>query len=160
MASRIITSNAQILSRTSVFPLSIDDINSDSIKEQMKEFDATLKRTLGERADELPIAVEDVEINEELEYDPYVDENETNKVMPDADEIDYDAFHNFIMAHVSLPIGGELQRGKVIGRKRDTDGKLIGRSNPIPLLDTGSYEVEFEEGTLESYAANQIAEAI
>jgi hypothetical protein len=82
------------------------------------------------------VAVEDENIDVDLEYDPYTDENEDNKVAPDADDIDYDAFHHFLSAQVSIPIGGELQRGKVVGRKRDQNGKLIGKANPNPLLDT------------------------
>jgi hypothetical protein len=147
MASRILTSNAQILSRTSVFPLSIEDITSESIKAQMTEFDTTLKTTLGARAEELPPAPEDNEINDELEYDPYTDDTETNVPVPDAEDIDFDTFHNFLSAHVSIPIAGELQRGKVIGRKRDGDGKLIGKANKNPLLDSAIYDVEFEDGT-------------
>jgi Reverse transcriptase (RNA-dependent DNA polymerase) len=160
MASRVLTARAQVLSRTSVFPLSIEDTNSDSVKEQIKEFDIQLKATLGERAAGLPPAPEDDDIDHELEYDPYTDATELNEPAPDADEMDFDSFHNFLAAHVSIPVGGELQRGKVIGRKRDRDGKLIGKSNPNPILDTSLYNVEFEDGTVESYAANQIAEAI
>jgi hypothetical protein len=160
MASRILTVTAQILSRTSVFPLSIEDINSESIKLQIAEFDTNLKTRLGDRADELPAIIEDENIDHDLEYELYSDETETNEPITDADEVDYDAFHNFLASHVSISVGGELQRGKVIGRKRDIEGKLIGKANRNPLLDTGVYEVEFDDGTIESYAANQIAESI
>jgi hypothetical protein len=160
MASRVLTSKAQVLSRTSGFPIGIEDATSESIKNQIKEYDIELKQTLGERAEELPPAAEDNEIDEEIEYDPYTDQEEVNVLAPDADDIDFDAFHNFLPAHVSIPVGGELHRGKVVGRKRDTEGKLIGKSNPTPLLDSSVYEVEFEDGNVESYATNQIAEAI
>jgi hypothetical protein len=79
MASHVLTSRAQVLSRTFVFPLSIDDTNSDSVKEQIKEYDTQLKATLGDRADGLPPAPDDVEIEHELEYDPYTDETELNE---------------------------------------------------------------------------------
>jgi hypothetical protein len=73
MASRVLTSNAQILSRISVFPLSIEDTSSAPIKEQIKEFDINLKNSLGNCAEEIPPGVEDQKIDQELEYDPYTD---------------------------------------------------------------------------------------
>jgi hypothetical protein len=160
MDSRILTSRAQVLSRTSVLPLSIEDTNSDSVKAQITQYDEQLKITLGERAAGLPAAPEDAEIEHELEFDPYTDETEIQEQTPDTDDIDFDSLHNFISAHVSIPVGGELHRGTVIGRKRDRDGKTIGKSHTNPLLDTSFYNVEFEDGTIEAYAANQIVEAI
>ena len=50
--------------------------------------------------------------------------------------------------------------GKVLGRKRDADGELIGKSSSDPLQDTGVYEVEFDDGTVEQFTANIIAELI
>jgi hypothetical protein len=75
------------------------------------------------------------------------------------------SFKTFILVfHESLQVPGMthhiLHRGTVLGWKRDMEGKLIGRSNPNPLIDTALYEVECEDGMLESYAVNQIAEAI
>ena len=37
---------------------------------------------------------------------------------------------------------------------------MIGKSNSNPLLDTSQYEVEFEDGSVEKYSANIIAEHI
>ena len=37
---------------------------------------------------------------------------------------------------------------------------LIGKSNPNPLFDTSVYEVKFEDGSVERYNANIIAEHI
>ena len=37
---------------------------------------------------------------------------------------------------------------------------LIGKTNPNPLLDTSEYEVQFEDGSVERYHANVIAENI
>jgi hypothetical protein len=45
-------------------------------------------------------------------------------------------------------------------RKRDEDGNLVGHSHSNPILDTGLYEVEFEDGQVGTYAANVIAENI
>jgi len=50
--------------------------------------------------------------------------------------------------------------GIIKGRKRGADGKFIGKFHTNPILDTSIYEVEFEDGRVESYYANQIAESI
>jgi hypothetical protein len=53
---------------------------------------------------------------------------------------------------VTLPRGDQYLTGKVIRRKRDSDGNLIGRANTNPLL------LEFEDGHVESSIANFISE--
>jgi len=50
--------------------------------------------------------------------------------------------------------------GCVVKRKRDAEGNLIRTRNPNPILDTSMYEVEFDDGHTEAFAANLIAEAI
>ena len=52
------------------------------------------------------------------------------------------------------------QFGVIRGRKRGADGKFIGKFHTNPTLDTWVYEVEFEDGRVESYYANQIVEYI
>jgi Reverse transcriptase (RNA-dependent DNA polymerase) len=59
-----------------------------------------------------------------------------------------------------LPYGGQLSKGKVISRKRDHDGQLIGKGHSNPIMDTSIYEVEFEDGYRESFVAITIAESI
>jgi len=52
------------------------------------------------------------------------------------------------------------QIGVIKGRKRGADGNFIEKFHANPILDTSIYEVEFEDGRVESYYANQIAESI
>ena len=59
-----------------------------------------------------------------------------------------------------LPRGGTLARGRVIERKRDHEGNVIGRSNVSPILDTREYEVKFEDGDVTELTANAIAESM
>jgi hypothetical protein len=80
--------------------------------------------------------------------------------MPEADEFDHDAYHKFISAQVCMNVGGEMKHGRVVKRKRDDDGILIGVAHKNPLLDTSLYEVEFNDGVTEAYTANIIAENI
>jgi hypothetical protein len=45
-------------------------------------------------------------------------------------------------------------------RKRSHNGDAIGIRNPNPILNTHAYEVEFADGSLETYHTNLIAENI
>ena len=49
---------------------------------------------------------------------------------------------------------------RIIGRKWDQDGKLIGHYHNSPILYTRVYLVQFPDGSISNYAANIIAEAI
>ena len=59
-----------------------------------------------------------------------------------------------------LPRGEGVEHGKVIGRKCDQDGCPVGHSNANPLLNMRVYEVEFQDGYIQEYLANTIAENI
>jgi hypothetical protein len=63
-----------------------------------------------------------------------------------------------LTAQVLLPQGGEAKKATVVGRKRDHDGRPIGKRHANPLLDTRLYEVEFPDCSTEAIAANLIAE--
>lgn len=65
----------------------------------------------------------------------------------------------YINMEVRLPRGEEKELyGKVIGLCLDQNGKVIGQPHQNPVLNTLMYEVKFEDGTSQAYAANQIAE--
>ena len=54
--------------------------------------------------------------------------------------------------------GHSFATGIVKKRARDDNGELIGKANPNPRLDTSELEVEFEDGSVDRYHANIIAE--
>ena len=166
----ILTPTAEIIHRSSVLPLTIEEKNSEETKLLKRKFMETLERKLGERVQGLSISENDDEFvkkmnNENVPYfEPYEDDerdaedtSETPAVSEEDDPIGYD---KYISAKVQLQRDDMLQRGIVKGRKRDADGKLIGYSHENPILDTAIYEVEFEDGHVEAFHANQIAEAI
>ena len=78
--------------------------------------------------------------------------------LADADDLD---LNSYLSAKVMIPKDGvSFASGKVVARARDSEGVLIGKSNPNPLFDTSVYEVKFEDGSVERYNANIIAEHI
>jgi hypothetical protein len=73
-------------------------------------------------------------------------------------EMGYD---NYESAKVSIPKDGyQFANGVIKRRARDENGVLIGKVNPNPLLDISVYEVELEDGSVERYHANILAEHI
>jgi hypothetical protein len=79
---------------------------------------------------------------------------------PEADSFTPESYDEYLLAQVSLPVGGEFKRGEVIRRKRDHNGRPIGVRNTNPMLDTREYEVQFPDGSSQSYTAKIIAENI
>jgi len=157
MCSKVLTSKARVVSRTSVFPLSTEDVNSEVVKQMKKDYVESLKEKLGDRMN--GIANDEPDEDDVPEFDLYGDNDGGDEPgMPEADDLDHDAFDKYISAEVILPRNEDMVMGKVIRRKRDADGNLIGRSNINPVLDSSVYEVEFPDGEVEAYATNVIAE--
>jgi hypothetical protein len=89
-------------------------------------------------------------------YQPIEPDAERN----DMDDYDKETIDKLLSAEVSLPKGDLQCIGKVVNRKRDIDGNLVGRGNVNPIIVTRVYEVEFPDGTIADYSANVIAEAL
>jgi hypothetical protein len=69
-----------------------------------------------------------------------------------------ESYDEYLSAEVLLPQGGEMTKAVIRSRKRDNDGLPTGRRNTNPLLDTREYEVEFPDGSTDTFTANLIAE--
>ncbi len=50
---------------------------------------------------------------------------------------------NYISAEVLLPLSGVLRQGKVISCKHNADCNTVGQAYERPILDTQTYDVEF-----------------
>jgi hypothetical protein len=79
---------------------------------------------------------------------------------PDIDVIGEAEYNTLISAEVMLPMDGFLQPAKVTQRKHDMNGNPVGTPNSNPILDSGIYEVTFQDGRTNEYAANVIIENI
>ena len=182
MCGVVLTEKATTLDRTSIYPLTVADQNSEPTMEKKKQFEASLKLKLdakmkaikaGKDPEHMEQATDDLAMEEQtpehLAYEAWedfelnmTDEDPSMKVdipdLVDADDLD---FNKYLSAKVQIPIGGyTFANGKVVKRARDDNGVLIGKSNSNPLLDTSVYEVEFQDGSVERYNANIIAEHI
>ena len=89
-----------------------------------------------------------------------VNEGETTQFRADANEYTPEAFDKYLNAQIVTDRGVDLLRGEVKCRKRDSNKKPIGSSNPNPILDSREYLVCYEDGAEDMYTANLIAECI
>ena len=93
----------------------------------------------------------------------YEDDNEDSRMVePPAEQLEPtpEVEDSYVNTKVMLPRGDSMTRGRVIHRKRDADGNLVGRSNDNPILDTQEYEVEFANGEVTELTGNMIVEAM
>jgi hypothetical protein len=99
-------------------------------------------------------------VDEVKEFEPYADDVMADHSLKEADDYESDAFDKYIAAEVLIPRGDMLEHDKVIGRKRDKDGNLIGRNNSNPILNKTVVVILCDDGHVEEFAANVIAEHI
>ena len=181
MCGTVMNEKGNRLNRTSIMPLSQLDWNSEPVRKRMEIFEAALTDKLKHRIksmkdgkpaamldeeDDLPTAADEV-TPEHVPYEQWnpldlgfdlPKDKEPLQELPDADELD---LNKYISAKVMLPKDGHtFASGKVVRRARNPDGELIGKEHSNPLLDSSVYEVEFEDGSVEKYHANIIAEHI
>ena len=166
----ILTPTAEVIHRSSVIPLSTEEKNSEEIKLLKKKYMETLERKLGDRlkgievTDDDDVFAKNIDNEKTPQFEPYDDEEsdvaDISDLPPASEEDDPVGYDKYISAKVQLQRDDMVQRGVVKCRKRDADGRLIGYSHENPILDTALYEVEFEDGHVEAFHANQIAESI
>ena len=185
MCGTVLTEIGTRLERTSIIPLSAADKNDDSVKNRQGIFTEVLKSKLKHRVKSMkegkePHWLDEEALDEEAKQKPLMqptpehvqyegwdpldlgfDIKEESPELPEIKEADDLDLNKYISAKVMLPRDGyTFASGRVVRRVRDENGELIGKSNNNPLLDTAQYEVMFEDGAVERYHANIIAEHI
>jgi hypothetical protein len=146
--------------RSTVQPISKDELVTRDVMEQLHEYNIAIAANLGDVDDtadprDLRLYLED-EDDDEVDKEPFKPEAR----IPDVDEFEADVYDKLLLAEPLLPRGATLIPARVIGCNRDTDGNPIGNYHANPLLNTRIYLVEFDDGHVAKYGANAIAEAI
>ena len=164
MSARILTDKARFVDRTSVFPIKEEEWATDSFKERVARFEASLKERLKDRYNPVEPDADDDDDAKTPIYEPYQPTNPKDKEelpeLAEADDFEHESFDRYISSRVKVPRGDDWAYGTVKRRKRDADGNLIGHSDKNPWLDSSIYEVELDGGQTEAYSANIIAEHI
>ncbi len=152
--------------RSSVQAILKEELDHVGTMVAMLELDADVLHKIGDaRSDQevvaaigdlLPIMMDEADDDLEDTIEPA----EPESTRPEADDQDYVVLDKYLSAEVLLDRGGQGLRGRVIARKRDAEGRPIGMANNNPILDSREYEVQFEDGGVEAYTANTIAECM
>jgi hypothetical protein len=163
MARKILKNNGSVMYRTSIRPLTPDEIQSPTEKKEREEFDIAIEKKFGTSMDKN-------DFNDDPDYtnfvtptyDWYEDDEVYFSKIPDIHDIkednDVDTYDQYVGSHVRVPIGDEILSGKVVRIKRDLDGTVRGLANANSMLDTRTYEIEFPGGRSDEYTTNVIAE--
>jgi hypothetical protein len=157
MARKILNKNGSVMYRTSVRPLSPDEIQYPTEDKEREEFDIAIEKKFVASMDKSDFK-DDPDYADFVTptYDFYEDDEVSSSKMPYIDDIkedhDVDTYDQYVGAHVRVPIGYEIRSGKVVGRKQDLDGTLRGRTNANSMLDTMNYRIDFPHGRSDEYA--------
>jgi hypothetical protein len=158
----ILPMSARPIARSTVWSISRDELAADAIKSAVLALNASIEAKIGDHLDNEKVRdqIGDAvpaygDLLEDLDDDSDF-ESEAN--VPEQDEFTPETFDGYLTASVMLPRGGEILKGSVVARKRDSSGNPVGKANPNPILDTREYVVEFDDGVHQVYSANLIAE--
>jgi hypothetical protein len=70
----------------------------------------------------------------------------------------HEEMDKYLFKELELPRGGEFAKARVLKRSRDRDGVPTVYRHENSILHTRQYEVEFKDGSVDTYTANVIAE--
>ena len=165
----ILTETGNVIARSTVQHITITDLATQAIQTRVDTFTHHLTERLSN--DNFTIDLPDHVFylqDDDSDHDPpavaipadaeYGDMMQSDK--PDADDVEYETFDQYLGAEFIVNWNGEPTTAKVTKRARDNEGKPVGRRHANPLLDSREYECLLEDGTLFRYNANVIAENI
>ena len=118
------------------------------------QFDALVEDKLGDSFDEDEL--DDYEAHTPS-FDLYEDDLESHRHAHEQDPTP-ESGDQYLGAEVLLPKEGQYVSATIKKRVRTVDGNIKGTAHANPILDTREYQVEFPDGDVASYTANQIAE--
>jgi len=149
--------NGMWTAQSTVHPVTIDNYAKyPELKDEMKQFNEHVKEVISVFDGSLVLQSEANEPEEAL----FV--LVTDGTLPtddgfEEDEVEGKDFDPLIHAEVILLHKGGDMMAKVLGRKRDADGNLVGCRNYVPTMDSCIYEVEFLDGIWQHIAYNILA---
>ena len=157
MSQWVMRVDGRVFPRRTVRSLSTEEIHSEVEQKKRETYDKAIKHLLGDSleptSDEMKEKLDETVFGPT--YEPYEDEEEKPREIPDADEGEYD---DLLCAELTLPHNDKMQRATVIRRAKNDRGEIKGRASRNPLMDSRTYEVMFEDGTVKEYSANLIAQ--
>lgn len=136
-------------------PLLTDDLLSTGVQTQVKQMEASLEAKLGnkltatERNALYPDGQEAMAASIFDGEDVLIDPEGLDGLQPDADKfLTADGYDQWLTVLITMERGSQQMTGTMKGRVKDDNDCPVGRHNPNPLLDTGEYEVKFNDGSI------------
>ena len=172
MCYYVIKSNGSFIARSTVIPVPHHELDSNEMKNQTTEFMSKLQAAIGDHTKAIVNPQENLDETDLYNDCLYIDDNEESITYPWDDEWkdiplqDETAetqkdLDTYIGSQVVLPDGnGNEVLCRVKGRKRTSDGAIIGTYNSNPILDTRVFDVEYPDGRIEAFTTNMIAESL
>ena len=174
--SNILTCKGHVITRASLRPMKEGELDKPETQRRCSDFTKEMESYIGN------YAVATINAHEAYGPDPYLDLFEADEL--DDEDIEFQEYdekgepisrpqadlflqHDPPYAEISdehigmevcLPHQGENRTGKVIRRKRNAAGELIGTSHDNPMLDTRVYQVDFGDGDYQDYSTNLLME--
>jgi hypothetical protein len=156
MTRKILKKNGSAMYISSVRPLTQDEIQSPTERQECEKFDVAIEERFGTAMNKDDFQNDpDYAYFVTPTYDCYEDDEVSPSMMPYIDGIkeehDVDTYDQYFGAHARVPIWDEIRSGKVVRRKHELDGTVRGRANANPMLDTRTYEIDFPDGRSDEY---------
>jgi len=140
----ILPSSGIPIARTTIQEVSNEEQLTETFQSRLKEFDRVLEEKLNEASQEsIPFHLyrEDEDQDDDWDSDPLAEPEATND---NVENIENDIYDELLLTEPLLNIDGEITHAKIIGRKRDDQGNLIGQYNHNPYLNTKVYLAHFQ----------------
>ena len=161
MCQWVLKPNGSVVPRRTVRALTTAEMHSPVEAKKREVFDQLIERRYGTSTSspKLTSHIKD-------EPDPNAEDSDEVQV-PDFEDIvdstgkvlnQQPAHDKLINAEILLQLDDTVVLGKVKGRSVSDDGKVTGRYDDNPILNSIVYDVEFPDGQVKEYAANILAE--
>eukprot|EP00804_Cyclotella_cryptica_P025829 CCRYP_002699-RA/>CCRYP_002699-RA protein AED:0.25 eAED:0.20 QI:0/-1/0/1/-1/1/1/0/678 len=162
LTSRVMKANGEIEDRSTVRALAAEERVSTALFIEQQQFLASVEGRWGPKTTIKDLGPDVLNLSPDPDnFDPWEDEDGPSFPKLDNDLAAVEAAGDFLVnSEVLLPVGNSQELARVLCRKRDADGKVVGMAHHNPALDTCVYEVRFPDGRTEELAANFIAEAV
>jgi len=155
MSQMILTEGLQFLPIQTIQKLTPAERNDPVVREKIKILDEKIAKRFGDSTGKSNIVVEDVDEDDEDDNERIPVENDSPKIL---DMDDFEDVDQYIGMEVCLPLNGEYMTAGTVVSRAISDGKVKGRFDKNPILDTRIYDVKFPDGSIKQYSANIIAQ--
>jgi hypothetical protein len=154
--------NGEIEDRSTVRTLTEAECVNPALSQEQQEFLTSVEKRWGPKTTVKDLGPDVLNLSPDPDnMDPWEDNDGPSFPELDDELEAAEAAGDFLInSEVLLPVGNSQELARVLRRKRDAKGNLMGAPHHNPALDSCVYEVRFPNGRTEELAANVIAEAV